>query len=470
MGAVAQAEMLERELAEAMRTGRNLDAAHFAYRLNRRSLAAELFERAGHFYDAAVAYKECGKAARAREAATRVPLKHPAYFAAARLAIELFAATRTINHDLEQFVASYLEQQPITREDADTVFTLGQLYEAKSYLPQAIALYRRVLSVVPDHPAQARLRAAEQSAMQNATCEVQVSGADLKAVRDLFREQRSIVGSGTGYIGVGALLSGRYRLEALLGAGSSGSVFKARDLHLSEDLALKLVDTFARGSTAEARFRREVSLARRLSHQNVVRIYDLAEHDGRNFLTMELLDGSDLRSHAHERRVDLRGRRDLLLQICAGLGYAHAQSVVHRDIKPENIFVTEKGVVKVTDFGMAKAPGDVSVTMTGSMGGTPYYMSPEQITDFRNADHRADLYALGVVAYELFTGDLPFESSALTDLLMMHLERAPESLRARRSDIPPALDLLVLKLLAKHREERFQSCEQVAEALRSVAL
>jgi serine/threonine-protein kinase len=127
-------------------------------------------------------------------------------------------------------------------------------------------------------------------------------------------------------------------------------------------------------------------------------------------------------------------------------------------------------MVKVTDFGMAKQPGDVSVTMTGSMGGTPYYMSPEQITDFRNADHRADLYALGVVAYELFAGELPFESSALTDLLLMHLERAPEPLRAHRSDIPPALEALVLKLLAKRREERFQSCEEVAEALRAVTL
>ena len=108
--------------------------------------------------------------------------------------------------------------------------------------------------------------------------------------------------------------------------------------------------------------------------------------------------------------------------------------------------------------------------MTGSMGGTPYYMSPEQITDFRTADHRADLYALGVVAYELFTGELPFESAALTDLLLMHLERAPESMRARRNDIPAELDALVLKLLEKRRDERFQSCEQVAEALRAVRL
>jgi serine/threonine protein kinase len=142
--------------------------------------------------------------------------------------------------------------------------------------------------------------------------------------------------------------------------------------------------------------------------------------------------------------------------------------VVHRDIKPENVFVTTEGTVKVTDFGMAKAPGDVSVTMTGSMGGTPYYMSPEQITDFRSADHRADLYALGVVAYELFTGDLPFQSSALTDLLLMHLERPPAGLRSVRSDIPADLDAIVLKLLSKRREDRFQSCAEVAAALNAV--
>jgi serine/threonine-protein kinase len=245
-------------------------------------------------------------------------------------------------------------------------------------------------------------------------------------------------------------------------------VFKARDLKLSENVALKLLDTFATESTADARFKREVSLARRLSHANIVRIYDIAEHDQRPFLTMELLEGTDLRNYASKHRLELHQRLDLLRQTLEGLRHAHDSKVVHRDIKPENLFVTNQGELKIMDFGMAKAPGDASVTMAGSMGGTPYYMSPEQITDFRSADQRTDLYALGVVAYELFTGKLPFVSNVLTDLLLQHMERAPAPLRSHKPGLPESLENIVLKLMAKKRDQRFQSAAEVLSALAQV--
>jgi serine/threonine-protein kinase len=185
---------------------------------------------------------------------------------------------------------------------------------------------------------------------------------------------------------------------------------------------------------------------------------------------MELLQGQDLRSLMEHHALTLKQKRDLILQALEGLGYAHAQQVVHRDVKPENLFVTVQGVLKVADFGFAKQFGVNSITMTGSMGGTPYYMSPEQITDLRNADHRSDLYAIGAVAYELFAGQVPFETEGLTQLLLMHLEKIPPSMRSLRPELPPQLDTIVLRLLSKQREQRFQTCAEVAHALKGVAL
>lgn len=437
--------------------------------MGRNELAGEQFERAGEFYDAALAYRAAGQATRARNLAMRISDAEESYDDAARLVIDISLAAHTLSHDVEQFIERYVQKTPVSDADMGALFALGQLYEMNHYLPHAISLYRRISELDPGHAAAERLRLAEASARSTATTEVRVSGSDLRTVRKLFKAQASIPPAQRA-IGSGSLLSARYLLESLLGTGSSGSVFKARDLKLEEWVALKVVDSFEPGSVAEARFRREVSLARRLSHKNVVRIYDLAEHETRNYLTMELLEGMDLRQHVDAHKVDLEGRRKLLLQACAGLGYAHAQKVVHRDIKSENLFVTSDGTLKVADFGMAKAPGDVSVTMTGVMGGTPYYMSPEQITDFRTVDHRTDLYALGVVAYELFTGELPFEARALTDLLIMHLEREPAPMRTVRPSVSPELDALVLKLLAKKREDRYDDCDQLAAALRVVPL
>jgi tetratricopeptide (TPR) repeat protein len=472
MGAVQQVEMLEHELESALREGRDAEAARLAMRLNRIPLAAQLFEQAGEWLEAARAYRDAGQPGRAQDTVLRIAPDDAEYPAAARFVIELAAARKQLSHDLEQFVVPFTKRASGTREDIGAMFLLGQLYEVNNYLPHAILIYRRILEIDPGHAAAERLRFAEASASNSATTEVLVSHSDLRAVRQLFKAQQQHItmGGNDRAIGTGSLLCDRYLLERLLGTGSSGSVFRARDMKLDEYVALKVVDTFASGSTAEARFRREVSLARRLAHPNVVRIYDLAEHDGRNFLTMELLEGTDLRDYVYSRKLGPSARRDVLLQACAGLGYAHGNRVMHRDVKFENLFVTNLGELKVMDFGMAKAPGDVSVTMTGSMGGTPYYMSPEQITDFRSVDQRTDIYALGVVAYELFTGQLPFEAKALTDLLLMHLEKAPPPPRSICPTIPDALEAIILKMLAKKREDRFQSCDELAHALQAVRL
>ncbi len=450
----------------AVSGGRHLEAAQLARALNLRGQAAQLYEKAGEFFEAAIAYRESGQASFALSAALRVQPADPCYSAAARLVIDLSAALRLMRHEHDTFLEPYLRCPPGSRDDIEAWFLRAQMYEVYHYTPQAIELYRRISAVEPRHAATARLKLAEAAALKQATTEIEASVADVRAVRELA--QKNTIPVARKNLRPGSLIAERYTVVRLLGTGSTASVLQAHDTKLGEDVALKLLDAVQRDATQDARFRREVSLARRLSHPNIVRLFDLGEHQGRSFLTMELLDGSDL-SHtpgAYDR-AKLKG---LFLQILDGLGYAHAHHIIHRDIKPENLFVTSAGIVKIADFGIAKTLGDTRITRTGSMGGTPYYMSPEQITDFATADYRTDLYALGVVMYELFAGRLPFEGAGLTQLLIHHLETAPEPMRSRKPELPQALDDLVLKLMQKAREDRFQSCREVSAALTAIPL
>jgi serine/threonine-protein kinase len=151
-----------------------------------------------------------------------------------------------------------------------------------------------------------------------------------------------------------------------------------------------------------------------------------------------------------------------------GLGYAERKGIVHRDIKPENMLISKQGVLKIADFGLAKGNGDDRITASGVMGGSPSYISPEQITDIYRADGRSDLYSFGVLAYELLTERLPFEATALTQLLVQHLNDEPKSLRAIDPSIPEALDNWVLKLLRKKPDDRFQSAREAREALQNI--
>jgi len=200
----------------------------------------------------------------------------------------------------------------------------------------------------------------------------------------------------------------------------------------------------------------------------VVRIHDFGEHEGRRFITMELVVGSSLGALLDGRPMDLRRALYYLAQACAGLGAAHACGIVHRDVKPDNFLVTEAGVVKVMDFGIAKARAAAGLTAQGFVAGTPSYISPEQISGFTSVTHLSDIYSLGITAYELFTGSVPFSHAELMPLLLMHLQTPPEPPRLRNPALPAALDALVLRLLEKAPEARVQSCDELGAAFEAV--
>ena len=266
----------------------------------------------------------------------------------------------------------------------------------------------------------------------------------------------------------GEIFASRYRVETLLGSGGMGVVLKVRDLQLDEDVALKIVRT---GLASNPEFldllKREIRLARRITHRYVLRTHDFGECDGLPYVTMEYLKGITLHG-----LLDGRGRLPLPLvlrivrQVAEGLEAAHAVGVAHRDIKPANVLFDVRGDAKIMDFGLA-APV-AAAAESGQLIGSPRYMAPEQIRGDR-VDARTDLYALGVMLFELCAGFPPFDHPSVNALLAMHLDTPAPSLSRTLPELSPDLEALVNRLLAKRPEDRLQSAAEVAEILKLLA-
>jgi serine/threonine-protein kinase len=265
----------------------------------------------------------------------------------------------------------------------------------------------------------------------------------------------------------GGVVAERYRIEAKIGEGGMAAVYRAFDLELSERIALKVFTTQNEDEQLVARFKQELSLSRQLHHPNIIRLYDIGIVQGFRYLTMELLSGGDLKSKLG-RPLDVQTGVNYLLQCCAALQHVHDRGVVHRDIKPANLFVTNENVIKLMDFGIAKRQATPGLTVAGMIAGTPEYMSPEQISGFEKVTASTDIYALGIMAYEMFTGAVPFRHPELMPLLMMQLNEIPPSPRTKNPALPPAIETIVMKLLAKDASQRFLSCNELAAALQSV--
>lgn len=270
---------------------------------------------------------------------------------------------------------------------------------------------------------------------------------------------------------------GRYELLSLVGGGTYGSVYRARDTELGEIVAVKVLrrEHIAQPSTLE-RFRREVRLARRVAHPNVARTYDIGAHHDERFLTMEYIDGQPLTrlsplNAAVEDLLPLRLVIDVGVQLCAGLGALHTAGIIHRDLKTDNVLVEHQGRVVITDFGIARAlkavDGDTGGYNSGSnvLVGTPAYMAPEQVRGNARVDTRADLYSLGVMLFQMFTGQLPFAKSSGLETALARLYEAPLEPLGLRADLPPALADFLRRSLECSADARFQTAADMASAL-----
>ncbi|MEZ4364539.1 MAG: serine/threonine-protein kinase [Kofleriaceae bacterium] len=250
----------------------------------------------------------------------------------------------------------------------------------------------------------------------------------------------------------GAVLANRYRVQRLLGRGGMGAVYLCDDEVLGELVALKVISSaWATDQAAMIeRFKREAQAARRVSSPNVIRIHDLGEASGRFlYLSMEYFPGRTMSQVMAQRGlVPLKDCHDYLGQICDGLAAAHDVGVIHRDLKPGNVLIGERGAVKIIDFGLAKATAVEGMTATGALLGTPHYMAPEQIRG-KNVDARADVYALGALAFHLLTGRPPFGGDNAIAVGFAHLTEAPPTVRSLRPEVPEALDEMIGRALAK---------------------
>ena len=248
-------------------------------------------------------------------------------------------------------------------------------------------------------------------------------------------------------------LGSQYALDGEIGRGGMSVVYRARDLRLNRDVAIKVLPPdLAHDPAIRARFTREAQTAAQLAHPHIVPIYDVGERDGIAWLVMAMLTGGHLGTLlAHEHRLPVDETRRFLCEIADALDFAHQRGVIHRDIKPDNILIQNgDGRVLVTDFGIARAVtegADSRLTATGMAIGTPAYMSPEQSTGDRQIDGRSDLYSLGVVGYQMLVGDPPFEAPSTPALLVKHLSERPEPIIQRRRGVPPDLERAVMLLL-----------------------
>src|SRR4051794_17995204 len=216
----------------------------------------------------------------------------------------------------------------------------------------------------------------------------------------------------------GSIIAARYRLIALLGRGGMGEVYRAEDLTLDQQVALKFLPERAHGYDAStlAQFHNELRIARQVSHKNVCRVYDLGDADGRRFITMEYVDGEDLASLLRRiGRIPQDKAIDIARQLCAGLAAAHERGVLHRDLKPANVMLDGDGNVRITDFGIATAAGEIDVDVAG----TPQYMAPELLAG-KPASTRSDLFALGLIFFEVFTGRRAYDAKTFGDLRALH--------------------------------------------------
>ena len=255
-----------------------------------------------------------------------------------------------------------------------------------------------------------------------------------------------------------AALFSQLEILRLLGAGGMGAVYQARQPALDRFVALKVLPADADGgANFTERFNREARALARLNHPNIVTVHEFGQAGGLNYFLMEFVDGANLRQLEQAGRLSPREALQIIPQICDALQYAHDEGVVHRDIKPENVLVDRKGRVKIADFGLAKIlghePEAARLTVEGQVMGTPHYMAPEQVERPLTVDHRADIYALGVVFYEMLTGDLPLGKFA------------PPS---RKVSVDVRLDEIVLRALENDPARRYQQASEVKQRVATV--
>ena len=262
------------------------------------------------------------------------------------------------------------------------------------------------------------------------------------------------------------LLNNRYRLLELVGSGGMAVVYRGADTLLHRQVAVKVLrEGFGSDPAFLARFQREARAVANLDHPNVVTVYDVGQDGDRHYMVMEYVDGQDLKTLVRQKgRLSIDETLNIAIQVCAGVGHAHKSGVIHCDIKPQNVLVTQDGRAKVTDFGIARALSESGLTESETVWGSPLYFSPEQAVG-EPPSPASDVYSIGIMMYEMLAGTPPFQAERPTALALMHIREEPPPLAARNSQVPPQLEWIIRKVLAKEPAARYRTADQLAHIL-----
>jgi hypothetical protein len=333
-------------------------------------------------------------------------------------------------------------------------------------------LYQRALSLTTDPQLQSEIQSLLQQVISKEVADSAGAGTLSDSLQNTMVDRDvSIATSRSGSQGpesrarVGT--GGRYSLGPELGRGAMGVVYRGWDNVLDREVALKQLSLVLAGDEEYAsRFRREAKMLARMTHPNIVQVYDLIETRGRLWMALEFVDGGDFATYLRNAgRLSVSRAADVVLPVTKGLAYAHGRGLVHRDLKPANILLTSDLIPKISDFGIAKLTQSSGLTQVGSILGSPRYMSPEQCSG-GSVDARTDLYALGITLYEVLTGKVPFEGET-SSVLARQIAEQPRPLSEVLDDIPADLERLIMRLLAKNPDERPADLTEVIDLLAS---
>jgi tetratricopeptide (TPR) repeat protein len=468
--------MAEKALAAYRRAGDAAAAADMLVSLERHAEAAEELFHAGRFEEAARIYRrlgdtqkeidaqlagrdflgagarllEIGRSKEALDALQQVEPTHPRYAEAARALGDIFYSLKQWPLAISNFQRA-MGDEVVRRETLGTHYLLALALKEDGQYQGAAAVMEKIL-MVDYHYRDA------QAALQNLREMMKAASASAAGAMPKAGPEATMVA------GRGPARVRRYQIIEELGRGGMGVVYKVRDTTLDRVVAYKVLPPQVQGNPkAIELFLREAKAAARLSHPNIVAIYDAAEENGEYFIVMEFVEGKSLKEMVEKQGpLPVRAGTMISVQLFKGLAYAHDKGIIHRDIKPANLlWASRERQVKITDFGLARAFEEGKGTLT-QMTGTPFYMAPEQIVGGA-VDHRVDLYSAGATLYELFTGTVPFREG---DVLYHHVHTAPRPPRELNTAIPNSLSDLILRCLEKKPEARFASVENALEELK----
>lgn len=495
------------DAAQCFKLENNLVEAAEAFLLAKDYLTAgDLFFQAERYFKASIAYTDGNDIDKAIKALAMIKPDSERYLDAVDSIVQLSYCKRYLTPVAKRFCDDFIlnNSDPALIEHYEMLYKVAGMMEKSEYGEEAERVYQ---SLKTFDPMRFNELAAQQDAiLDTSECKIDISeilkqdfAADFrrKSFEDRKEKLRQSVRTGsideTGILSdsttkkveglrvkklssyeeiqVGKKFDERYLILEHLGSGGMGSVYRAQDLELDEDIAIKLLSPqMVLSETAISRFKLEIKLARQINHSNIIRIFDFGDCSGMKYITMEYFEGRQLKECILEQGfLTLEYGVDLLIKVCDGLAAAHKLGIIHRDIKSHNIMISDSGEVKILDFGIAKSLESSGVTTEATILGTPEYMSPEAIQQ-KPIDARSDIYSLGIVMFEIFTGTVPFTGDSFLGVIHAHLEKEPPNPSSFNPDVPDDLAEVILTCLQKNPDRRYGSIAELSAELRMIRM